>query len=230
MNSSFLEIANAYWLREFRDTSGLHCVRPENPTYEIFAQNQFDFLKFIHYNIVTGGHIFAGFYTERERKTGIVPSIFLDIDVAEREAPESIWENLQLAFLPIFFSNTEVYFSGSKGFHFRIYISPTQFELLRKEREKMYLVFSAWVQHYVDKSTFLSLKRLYRVPLTVHPKTQLWKIPVTKDLKWNEIKQIANSPYSYVTYLEEQFARPIKPIDVNIFTKNPVDLVTQTTL
>jgi DNA primase catalytic subunit len=170
---------------------------------------------------------FCPFYSNEERETRIVSRLFIDLDIdpIQKETIESIWSNLNL-FLYLFNENTELYFSGNKGFSIYIHIKPTSFDELFEERERLYFVLSAWLQKFLDKKVFLELKRIHRIPLTKHRTSGLWKVPVTPDLTVEKILSIAKAPEKYIDYLVSAFNKQVLPLpDWKILLKNPADIL-----
>jgi KaiC/GvpD/RAD55 family RecA-like ATPase len=137
--------------------------------------------------------------------------IWFDFDQAEDPAfPQLEAQELvrRLEKYGIHKSNIEIYFSGNKGFHLFVtlnkYITPDQ-------------VFSLCVTKFgqglksLDTAVY-DPSRIIRVPGTRHPKSGLYKVPLTYNQLYNssihEIKKIASSLDNIKDEFEWQMASP----------------------
>lgn len=225
-NTPFLELARMYWTKDFNtfpsDNIGL---------YRYQANNRADYYNYVLTQLATRADAYYPFYVpvvtkfweEEKKRAVVVDKIFLDVDM-EENIPTA-WEKGQL-FYSVFWENIELYFSGSKGFHTKVYINPTTFGELHDQRERLYDVFCTWFQLLLDKKAFISLDRICRITLTKHRGLpERWKIPIEPKMELPEIFRRSQYPRLYVHEFENLYWRRPKPLDWKLFLKSPHTLL-----
>ena len=161
---------------------------------------------------------FISFYSDREIEERKVDKLFIDVD--SKVGSEIILNNMQL-FMNVFWESIEVYFSGKKGFHVILHIEPTSFDAMLRQRERLYDVFTTWLQFPLDKITFLNIRQLERIPFSIHPKTLKWKIPIHHSWSYDTILSHSENPQLYVKDFAPLTTKPIIPTSWNKFIINP---------
>jgi hypothetical protein len=216
--SNFLQVAKYYWDKELGEI-------PRDLGIRRYPKVESDKDYYIYLLDRTLDHqdAFISFYSDKEIRDGQVNKIFLDVD--SKVGSEVIWNGMQL-FAKTFWESIEVYYSGKKGFHTILYIEPTSFDDMLKQRSRLYDVFSTWLQFPVDRFTFLNLRQLVRIPFTLHPQTQRFKIPVHHSWQFPDIMEYSTYPMRYADKFVPLTSKSIIPTKWDWFTINPKDFFT----
>ncbi len=233
-NIHFLEVCRKWWDRDFSafpsDNIGL---------YRYKAQTQADYYDYILGKLADVDDAYFPFYVptvtkewpEEQKRAVIIRRLLLDLDVKEKPDGtkytfEEIWERAQF-FAQRFWNNIDLFFSGGKGFHIYVYINPTSYGELHKQRETLYWNLSTWLQYLADKRVFISLDRICRITLTKHsvdpdvPAPLSWKVPITPDMDIAEILRRSRFPVMYKSDFMELYHRVPEPLDYKVFLKSP---------
>lgn len=189
--------------------------RVGNP-YQKIVNNIFEFKKFIEVNNGIR-HVYVAIYDE----SLTIDKITFDIDAERIQTMNGTTYNFYTAFNTVKMLIKRIeklgfdyipVFSGSKGFHIHIPIKPVRI----KSNEATIKAFLKKVQISIarnipiDKQILGDVKRLIRVPNTIHPKTKLYATPLPYDfVDWNidEIYTYAREPHE-INY-------PIKRIKID---------------
>jgi len=223
----YLELARLYW------DSDLRWLPADVGLYRHHVETRADYYNYVLETLNNVQDAYFPFYTplisrywpEPQKRAVIVDRLFIDIDVRENDTLGGIW-NQSKVFLGRFWNNIDLFFSGSKGFHMKVYINPVTYGELHEQRNRLYDVFCTWFQYLHDKKAFLSLDRICRITLTKHSGTPIrWKVPVDPSMTIEEIMQRSRFPERFVDKMYALYKRQPQPLDWKVFLRSPDELL-----
>ena len=224
----FLELCRKFWDRDLLQ------LPADVGLFRYHAETREDYYEYVLSKIRTTEDAYFPFYTPvvskdwpQEQKNAVVMTrLFLDMDKREGDKIEDIWKKAQF-FATTFKDNIDHFFSAGKGFHFYIYLTPTTYGEMHREREKLYWNLSTWFQYLLDKRAFLSLDRICRVTLTKHsvdpdePTPIQWKVPISPDMSYKDIIRRSRFPEDSIPEMASLYMRKPKLLDWRIFLQSP---------
>lgn len=165
-------------------------------------------------------------WPQDQKDAVVMTRLFVDIDKRDDDKMADIWKKAKF-FAGRFWENIDLFFSARKGFHFYIYLNPTTYGEMHKERDNLFWNLSTWLQYLNDKRAFLSLDRICRITLTKHsvdpdePAPVQWKVPISPDMSFEDIIKRSQSPHLYIKEMTELYQRKPVSLDWRIFLDSP---------
>jgi len=154
-------------------------------------------------------NLYVSVYNFNEYNEPWIDKIFLDFDAGSKqtfnpltdEGKQTLQEVLEeVKKVASFLENRYevkplVLFSGNRGFHIYLFSIPV---LLKHPKETL-KTFLNWVKNkldlkYVDTQLFSDIRRVARLPYSVHQKTKLYCVPISLEMSIDEILQLAREP------------------------------------
>lgn len=133
-----------------------------------------------------------------------------DITQAQKETAELI-DRLEKSY-GVNEENIKIYFSGSKGFHIEL---PINQDISRYQFEQ--IVFNMTKDLVTFDPSVRDEQRLLRLPLTRHPSTKLYKIPITKEELISSVEYIKDIAKTLDDSYELQSTfNAVEPIDIDV--------------
>lgn len=231
-NTPLLSLAREWWDRDLLWTPA------DIGLFRYHAETRADYYSYILDRLVNVEDAYFPFYTPlvskdwpQEQKDAVgMTRLFLDMDVRGKDTFDIIWKKAQF-FATTFYDNLDLFFSAGKGFHFYIYLNPTTYGEMHRQRDKLYWNLSTWFQYLHDKRAFLSLDRVCRITLSKHSlgsdldKPIRFKVPIDPTMSLQDILKRSEHPERYVREMELLYERKPKPLDYKVFLKSPDEIL-----